>query len=402
MTDLYRKLLSGSIVELTLEDVAVGIWFFAVFIICLRVALAPHSHNLYLLYSRAGRRWRSSTPVYRQEMTESFRYTPIVAAFFALLSFVPDRLGSVLWRIASSGFYLNSVLWWIRTAAPKKVSATGRGALLILILILSLGNLGNGQCNPAMLAFLLAAMTQLEVDRWNLGAASAAIAGLLKVYPLSVGMLMAAAYPRRFASRLAGAFMIGLAIPLVLQRPTYVWKQYSLWIQCQFADHRANYPITLTYNDLRQLLHLMHLPISASQYLALQLVSAVAIAALCVAQRRVGGPRAQLLYTILSLACCWMVLLGPATEPATYILLSPVLAWEILEVFDRRRSVILGILVALIALSNGAGMLERLMPSARLLSYALRPASALVLFGWILWKSFGVIVSARRSEFVPA
>jgi hypothetical protein len=245
-------------------------------------------------------------------------------------------------------------------------------------------------------------MTQLEADRWNLGAAAAATAGLIKVYPLSVGMLLAAVYPRRFAARFAAAFMIGLAIPLGLQKTEYVWKQYWLWLQCQFADNRANYPISLTYNDLRQLLHLMQLPISASQYFALQLVSAVTIAVLCVAQRRAGGPRAQLLYTILSLACCWMVLLGPAVEPATYILLSPVFAWEILEAVEGQRLVTSGILVALVALCYGAGMLERLMPSARLLSYALRPASALVLFGWILSKSIRVTISARLSEFVPA
>jgi len=33
----------------------------------------------------------------------------------------------------------------------------------------------------------------------------------------------------------------------------------------------------------------------------------------------------------LDLGCCWMVLLGPATESCTYILLAPALAWSLLE-----------------------------------------------------------------------
>jgi hypothetical protein len=36
---------------------------------------------------------------------------------------------------------------------------------------------------------------------------------------------------------------------------------------------------------------------------------------------------------LLSLACCWMTVLGPATESATYILLAPIVAWMLVETY---------------------------------------------------------------------
>ena len=39
----------------------------------------------------------------------------------------------------------------------------------------------------------------------------------------------------------------------------------------------------------------------------------------------------ELLTAVVALAACWMMLLGPATESCTYILLAPTLAWAVLE-----------------------------------------------------------------------
>ncbi len=39
----------------------------------------------------------------------------------------------------------------------------------------------------------------------------------------------------------------------------------------------------------------------------------------------------------LGLTCCWMTVLGPATESNTYILVAPALAWVVLESFLSRR-----------------------------------------------------------------
>jgi hypothetical protein len=53
------------------------------------------------------------------------------------------------------------------------------------------------------------------------------------------------------------------------------------------------------------------------------------IALACLIARYRKMPTGMLLAFTFSLACCWMTVLGPATESATYILLAPSLAWGI-------------------------------------------------------------------------
>jgi hypothetical protein len=40
---------------------------------------------------------------------------------------------------------------------------------------------------------------------------------------------------------------------------------------------------------------------------------------------------------LLALGTCWMLLCGPATESATYVLLAPTLAWAVLDACTRPR-----------------------------------------------------------------
>jgi hypothetical protein len=73
-------------------------------------------------------------------------------------------------------------------------------------------------------------------------------------------------------------------------------------------------------------------------YAALQLGVGAVLAGLCLLGRRVGWSRQQLVNVALGLSCCWMLVLGPATEGVTYLFLAAPLAWALVEVFGKRRS----------------------------------------------------------------
>ena len=70
---------------------------------------------------------------------------------------------------------------------------------------------------------------------------------------------------------------------------------------------------------------------SSSGYHLIQLLLGGGVALLSLAGRLAVWPQRRLLTMIFSLAGCWMVLCGPASESCTYILLAPILAWAALE-----------------------------------------------------------------------
>ena len=50
---------------------------------------------------------------------------------------------------------------------------------------------------------------------------------LFKLYPVAVGLLLAACFPRRFAPKFAVAVLSGVLLPFALQSPDYVLSSTS-------------------------------------------------------------------------------------------------------------------------------------------------------------------------------
>src|SRR5262249_39812587 len=143
------------------------------------------------------------------------------------------------------------------------------------------------------------------------------------------------------------AVMAGLVWPLAWQHPECVARQYQDWIECGRVDDRSQWPLPDAYRDLWLLVRLFELPVSRPVYELLQFVAAAAVAGLCLRMSRRHWPEQALLTAVVALAACWMMLLGPATESCTYILLAPTLAWALLESWLLPRSwLVRGLLVA--------------------------------------------------------
>src|SRR5262249_45645628 len=156
--------------------------------------------------------------------------------------------------------YLTALAWWSRAALPWALSKTQQAILFLLVVPLSLGSLSNGQSNPLILGLMLAGIAGVSDGRWNVAAAALAGACLFKIYPIALGLLLSAIYPRRFAGRFLLALAVGLALPLVLQRPHYVIGQYADWFQELAQQDRQAEPPEFWYRDLRLLCHSSGVP----------------------------------------------------------------------------------------------------------------------------------------------
>jgi hypothetical protein len=161
----------------------------------------------------------------------------------------------------------------------------------------------------------------------------------LKIYPLAIGLLICVVAPRPFGWRLLVALLLLTIAPFLFQHWPYVVEQYRTWISTRSADNRLNYPIKYAPLDLWFLLHWVgHSSFPPSLYKLLQLASGGAIALFCAWGKRKRWAVERLLTSLFCLALIWMILLGPATEAYTYVLLAPALILVLVHVFTESGS----------------------------------------------------------------
>jgi hypothetical protein len=298
----------------------------------LHLLLSSRYAGVYPIFTGAARNWLAGEETYLfYNDQDVYRYSPLITALLTPFGLLPDRLGGLLWRLLNLAVFLAALAWWSRAVLAEQISAAERTWLFLLVLPLGLGNFHNGQCNLLLLGLLLAAQAAVAEEAWNSAAAFAALATWLKVYPLAAGLLLAAVYPRRLAGRLIVACLAGLAIPFLLQRPAYVAGQYGSWLHRMLTDDRQAGSFAFWYRDLRLLFAVWLAPLPNWGYLLIQVVTGCGIAWICVAARKAGWPQHRLLPLVLALGGCWMTVLGPASESATYVLVAPSVCWALIR-----------------------------------------------------------------------
>jgi hypothetical protein len=317
------------------EKLALTAWLGTLLVVGVRAYVAPRSHTVYSIYSDTAQLWWQGLPLYEPDRPASaetgYRYSPTFAVLMTPFGLLPLAVGAVLWRWSLAGLLLGALAWWARAVLPRAPTRVEFAQLALLALSLALASLSNGQANVLVLALLLVATAATAEGRWNLASACLAVAFVAKVYPLALGLLLVLLYPRQLGWRLALATAASLVLPFFFQWPEYVARQYADWISLLSADDRSTHELTHMYRDLWLLCRLWGIPMARVWYMAIQLGVAAGIAALCWRRRQVGWPQRALLTSGLALAVSWMLLLGPATEACTIILLGPSLAWALLE-----------------------------------------------------------------------
>jgi len=261
--------------------------------------------------------------MYHAEGTDYFRYSPLFAISMTTLAVLPDNLGGAWRRIPNGSLYAAGLAAWARSILPAGGSRTQRAALFLLVLPLSVHSMQNGQANVTMLGALLLGLAAASAEQWNWAAGWLALATLSKGYPLALGLLLAALYPRRFLGRYTLALAVGLLLPFVTQRPAIVMEQYqSWWVHLREST-------VIMRERLRTLEHLFAIyghPVSPDTFQLAQLLAGLAILVLVWWHTRRTPERSEQIHVAWQLFACWVALFGPATESCTYIIVAPVIA----------------------------------------------------------------------------
>jgi hypothetical protein len=292
----------------------------------------PWSHTVYDIYALACRHWWSGQDLYRTMGTDYYRYSPLFAIAMTPWALLPDTWGGALWRISSGLLYATSLATWASHAVPGGCSRTQRAVLVLLVLPLSAHSMHNGQANVVMVAALLFGLAAASAEHWNRAASWFTVAALIKGYPLALGLLVAAHYPRRFLPRFAITLAIGLLLPFATQQPEIVIEQYRSWLM-----HLGESTVIMR-ERLRTLEHLFSISgytVPPRVFLIVQVLAGLGILGLTLRQARFTPEIRQRLHGIFQLFACWVVLLGPATEACTYVIIAPLIAWSLIVAFSR-------------------------------------------------------------------
>jgi hypothetical protein len=361
---------------------AILVWTIIVVAICIRAAVQPYKRTLFTTWEQAGADWEQGRALYRTSWSpdqDQFRYSPLTAVLLVPFHHLPIRLGGVVWRLLNAVALLGGFALWLR-AAPGERTPRQQAILFLLLAPLSLSSLNNGQPNPLIIGLLLAALAAVDREHWSLAAALVALATAVKVYPLAIGLLLAAVYPRRFTPRLLASLALAAILPFACQHSDYVVAQYSQWLQRLGKDHRWYWPPHMAYRDLWLLIRLFHVPLTPRGYVGVQFASAAGCAILCLVLRLRGWHRRDVLTAILVLGTCWMTLCGPATESSTYMLLAPALAWTVYRAESERWSWPLGWMTRMAFILFMVCVVRGLWPGVnRIHALGLQPQAAILL-----------------------
>jgi hypothetical protein len=318
-----------------LNLIVIALWAAVLLGICLRIALVSRDHDVFATYVDAGRKWTQSQPLYTS--ARGFVYSPLIAAFFGPFSWLPQGMGGVLLRLLNAAVFVGAISWWLRTGLHNRIPRSSYWLVFLLILPLSLGNFNNGQVNPLLIGLLMMAILAAHGERWTLAAVCLGIAAYLKIYPLSVAMLLVIIYPRQLGWRLALTLILMGALSFVLQQPGYVFEQYQRWFSTRATDNRRM-NIDIAPRDFVMVLNALHISLSARAVLVLQLLAGAAAAAVCIVGRLRNWSEDRLLACVLALGTCWMLLFGPSTEDATYVMIAPALVLAMVQAFHQNTS----------------------------------------------------------------
>lgn len=297
---------------------ALFLWSVPVAVICIRVARHPGSHSAFRSCRLAGANWLQQSRLYGPDT--GFLYTPLIAALHAPFALLPEGLSEVFWRLII-GFSFPVALWF-NGRAVFQFSKEQFASLLLLSLPLTLNTLNNGQANLVLVILFLVAVGAASESRWLLCAVCAAFAIYWKVYPIALALLLAVIFPGKLAARTLVSAVVLFGLSLFLQRPSYVLQEYGNWLVNLLSDRRHELEYYGKNRDFYLLLRLLGVPVSDAWWLFLQLLAAVAAAAFCLRETLRRAPVTKLLFGAMCLAVVWMLLFGPATEAATYVLVA--------------------------------------------------------------------------------
>jgi hypothetical protein len=313
------------------KPMTVTVWILGVLVIAIAAYTYayPRTHSVYPTYAAAATRWWAGQNLYDEP---GYRYGPLFAIAMTPFALLPEAWGGALWKTLNSLTYAAGLWAWARRVLPVSLTGSQVAALFLLALPTSLMSMHNGQANLVMVGAMLLGLAGAVAGHWIRAAGWLALATVIKGYPLALPLLLVFLYPLRFGPRFAAALGLSILLPFATRPPGIAAAQSRAWM-AHLRGGLGERPAR--FRSIDQLWRIYGHPLSPEAYAALGLFAGAAVLALCLLHaRRTTEPR-EVLTRAFMLFAAWVILFGPTTEEATYVVIAPAIAWALVDAFRR-------------------------------------------------------------------
>ncbi|MCC2547625.1 DUF2029 domain-containing protein [Hymenobacter sp. BT175] len=186
----------------------------------------PGSYNNYLIFAKPFFNLLEGKNLYieyPEQYQDTYKYSPVFALFIGVFAVLPDFLGLLGWNL------LNNVVLY--TAGRRLFPDVRRQSLFLLLVVVDMMTaLHNSQANCLLVGLMLWTYINLEKRRYLLAGLCVALAALIKVYGIGIGLIFLF-YPAPIRSGLwAALWTVVLAFtPLLVVSWTDFQMIYRAW-----------------------------------------------------------------------------------------------------------------------------------------------------------------------------
>ena len=313
-----------------LTRVAVGFWALFIIVVIVKCFVAPHSHSVYPLYATSGRVWW-----FGSNETESVYYGPFFAQLIGPFSALPDELGGALWYVFSFLFFLFGIYKFLTKVLPELNDKT-MSVFFLLVPWCGVASFYNGQANLIVAGCLLWAVVAVLAHRWLLAGVALAVSVSIKAYPIAMAMVLIGLYPRKLLFKFLLAMILLACLPFVFHKSDFVSQHYAHWLS--FLTDGARYTRSGSMHiDFRTFLDTWFVTISLRSYILIEMITGVLVFVCVYTYHRLRGSERQAVLYAYILTSIWLVLFGPASEEATYLLVSPAVCWLLMDTYRQKQ-----------------------------------------------------------------
>ena len=393
---------------------ALTLWAILAVAVCVKTALLGGDYSVYRMFDGGSRHWWADKSLYANytitEALDGYRYSPTFAVAFTPFYLLRDPYGAIVWGLVSIAVLVWALHVLVRDVLPCPRWHTDawlpdqEGWFLGLALVGSILGIWALQSNAIVTALIALALAAIVRQRWWTASWLLAVPVFIKLWPIAIVLLLVVCWPRQLIGRLAAVGAALASIPFLTRPPNIVMWQYHQWYASLTGPLQGRWP---GYRDAwtvwEQLCPLVRCQADLAPYrhtyMALQLLTAMAVLGWCFWQRRRVQSVGRLLTLILSMWASWQLLLGPGTEQLTYGIIAPSASWAVLVSFAEKRARWATVTAWAMLSLLPAGDIEQAAIAVCPGGKALLPLGVVLLVAWLVWHERGKSPETQVASF---